>query len=91
MRRDQEGRQRQGLRTVFKLLKEWYGKTDESQWTTLWRLPCVWPNERSPKRKKIFIRCRNHWRGAKLVKDATKKFFFFLTELKTYETLEPVR
>jgi hypothetical protein len=34
MRRDQEGRQRQGLRTVFKPFKEWYGKTDESQWTT---------------------------------------------------------
>jgi hypothetical protein len=31
MRRDQEGRQRQGLRTVFKPLKEWYGKTEESQ------------------------------------------------------------
>jgi hypothetical protein len=35
MRRDQEGRQRQGLRTIFKPLKEWYGKTDESQWTTI--------------------------------------------------------
>jgi hypothetical protein len=34
MRRDQKGRQRQGLRTIFKPLKEWYGKTDESQWTT---------------------------------------------------------
>jgi hypothetical protein len=31
MRRDQEGCQRQGLRTIFKPLKEWYGKTDESQ------------------------------------------------------------
>jgi hypothetical protein len=55
IRRDQEGRQRQGLRTVFKLLKERCGKTDESQWTTLRRLPYVWPNERSSKRK-IFIR-----------------------------------
>jgi hypothetical protein len=43
MRRDQEGCQRQGLRTIFKPLEEWYGKTDES----LWRLPCVWSNERS--------------------------------------------
>jgi hypothetical protein len=34
MRTDQEGCQRQGLRTVFKPLKERYGKTDESQWTT---------------------------------------------------------
>jgi hypothetical protein len=38
IRRDQEGCQRQGLRTVFKLLREWYGKTDESQWTALQRL-----------------------------------------------------
>jgi hypothetical protein len=45
MRRNQEGRQRQGLSTIFKLLKEWYGKTDESQRTTL-RLPYVGPNER---------------------------------------------
>jgi hypothetical protein len=43
MRRYQEGRQRQGLRTVFKLLKEWYGKTEELQWTTLRRLkPQSW-------------------------------------------------
>jgi hypothetical protein len=28
MKRDQEGRQHQGLRKVFKPLKEWYGKTD---------------------------------------------------------------
>jgi len=41
-------------------LKEWYGKTDESQWTTLRRLPYVWPNER----------WRGHWVGAKLFKDA---------------------
>jgi hypothetical protein len=34
---DQEGRQRQGLRTIFKLLKERYGKTDDSQCTTLRR------------------------------------------------------
>jgi hypothetical protein len=27
--RDQEGRQCQGLRTVFKPLIEWYGETDE--------------------------------------------------------------
>jgi hypothetical protein len=53
IRRDQEGCQRQGLRTVFKLLKERCGKTDESQWTTLRRLPYVWPNERSSKRKKF--------------------------------------
>jgi hypothetical protein len=26
--------------------------------------------------KKIFIRLKSHWRGAKLVKDATKKNFF---------------
>jgi hypothetical protein len=26
--------------------------------------------------KKIFIRLRSYWRGAKLVKDATKKLFF---------------
>jgi uncharacterized protein with NRDE domain len=38
MRRDQEGRQPQGLRSIFKPLKEWCGKTDESQWTTLRRL-----------------------------------------------------
>jgi hypothetical protein len=56
MRRDQEGCQRQGLGTIIKSLKEWNGKTDESQWTTLRRLPNVWPNERSSKRKKIFIR-----------------------------------
>jgi hypothetical protein len=55
MGRDQEGRQRQGLRTIFKLLEEWYRKTYESQW----RLPYVWHNERSSKRKKIFNRCRN--------------------------------
>jgi hypothetical protein len=52
MRIDQEGRQCQGLRTIFKPLEERYGKTDESQWTTLWRLPYVWPNERSSKKKK---------------------------------------
>jgi hypothetical protein len=51
--RDQEGCQRQGVRTVFKPLEERYGKTDESHWTTLRRLPYVWPNERSSKRKKI--------------------------------------
>jgi hypothetical protein len=34
IRRDQEGRQSQGLSTIFKPLKERYGKTDESQWTT---------------------------------------------------------
>jgi hypothetical protein len=56
MRRNQEGRQREGLRTKFKPLKEWYEKTGESQWTTLRRLPYVWPNERSFKRMKIFIR-----------------------------------
>jgi hypothetical protein len=55
MSRDQEGCQRQGLRTVFKPLKERYGKTDESQRTTLRRLPYVWSNERRCKRKKIFI------------------------------------
>jgi hypothetical protein len=42
-RRDQEGRQREGL---FKPLKEWHGKTDESQWATMRRLPHVWPSER---------------------------------------------
>jgi hypothetical protein len=51
MRTDQEGRQRQGLRTIFKPLIECYGKSDESQWTTLRRLPYVWPDERSSKRK----------------------------------------
>jgi hypothetical protein len=30
MRRDQEDRLRQGLRTVFKPMKERYGRTDES-------------------------------------------------------------
>jgi hypothetical protein len=45
MRRDQEGRQRQGMRTVFKPLKERYGKTDESRWTTLRRLPYDWSND----------------------------------------------
>jgi hypothetical protein len=58
MRRDQEGRQHQGLRTIFKPLKEWHGRTDESQWTTLRRLPYVWTNERSSKRKTTFIRRR---------------------------------
>jgi hypothetical protein len=76
MRRYQEGRQRQELRIIFKPLKEWYGKTDESQWTILRRLPYVWPNERSSKTKNVFIRRRSHWRGVKLVKDATKNFFF---------------
>jgi hypothetical protein len=28
MRRDQEGRQRQGLRIIFKPLQKWYGKTN---------------------------------------------------------------
>jgi hypothetical protein len=41
---------------------------------TLRRLPHVLSNERSFKRKKIFIRLRSHWRCAKLVKDATKNF-----------------
>jgi hypothetical protein len=39
MRRYQEGRQRQGLRTIFKPLKERYGKADESQWMILRRSP----------------------------------------------------
>jgi hypothetical protein len=30
MRRDQEGRQHHGLRTILKTLKEWYGKTNHS-------------------------------------------------------------
>jgi hypothetical protein len=75
MRSDQEDRQRQGLRTVFKPLKEWNGKTDESQWRTLRRLLHVWPDERSSKRRKNFIRERSHWSGSKLVKEATKKLF----------------
>jgi transposase len=50
-------------------------KTDESQWMTLRRLPYLWPNERSSKRKKISIRRRSHWSGAKLIKHATKKLF----------------
>jgi hypothetical protein len=74
MRRDQEGCQRQELRTIFKPLKELYGRTDESQWTTLLRLPYVWPNERSSKRKKNFFGWRIYWRGAKLLKDATNFF-----------------
>jgi hypothetical protein len=37
----QEGRQRQGLGTILKPLKEWCGKTDESQWMTMRRLPYV--------------------------------------------------
>jgi hypothetical protein len=41
MRIDQEGSQFQGLRTIFKPLEERYGKTDESQWTTLRKLPYV--------------------------------------------------
>jgi hypothetical protein len=61
MRRDQEGRQCQGLRTVFKPLEECYGEADESHWTILRMLPYVWPNERSCKRKKIFVRRRSHW------------------------------
>jgi hypothetical protein len=32
------------------------GETDESQWTTMRRLPYVWSNERSSERKKLFIR-----------------------------------
>jgi hypothetical protein len=36
----------------------------------------------------VTIRFKN-WRGAKLVKDATKTFF--LTGLKKCETLEPAR
>jgi hypothetical protein len=91
MRRDQEGRQRQGLRTVFKPLKERYGKTDESQWTTLRRLPYDWSNERRSNRKKILIRRGSHWRGAaKLVKDAPK---IVLSDgiKKNCKTLEPVR
>jgi hypothetical protein len=38
------------------------------------KFPYVWPNERSFKRKKIFIQWRSHWRGSKLVEDA-KDFF----------------
>jgi hypothetical protein len=38
----------------------------------------------------VTIRCKN-WRGAKLVKDATKKLFFPDGIKKTFETLEPVR
>jgi hypothetical protein len=72
----------------FKSLKEWYGKADESQWTTLRRLPYIWTNERSSKRKKVFIRLRrSHWRSAKLVKDATKKLSFMTELKKTCETL----
>jgi hypothetical protein len=52
-------------------LKKWYGKTDKSQW----RLPYVWSNGRSSKRKKIFIRLRSYWRGAILIKYATIKLF----------------
>jgi hypothetical protein len=42
---------------------------------TVNKFPYIWPNERSSKRKKIFIWRRSRWRGAKLVKDATKKLF----------------
>jgi hypothetical protein len=35
--------------------------------------------------------CSKNWRGAKLVKDATKKTFFMMELKKTCETLEPVR
>jgi len=52
------------------------------------RFPYVWPNKRSSKRKKNFIRWRIHWRGAKFVRDTTKTTFFFW--VKTCETLEPV-
>jgi hypothetical protein len=75
------------IQAVERMVRE----TDESQWTTLRRLPYVWPSERSCKRKKIFIRCRSHWRGAKLVEDEIN---FFLTELKKKKpckVLEPVR
>jgi hypothetical protein len=40
---------------------------------TVNRFPYGGPNERSSKRKKIFIPSTSHWRGAKLIKDATKK------------------
>jgi hypothetical protein len=86
MRRDQEGRQRQGLRTIFKPLKERYGKTDESQWTTLRRLPHVWPNERSSKRKKISSDEEVIGTVQNLL-HGTKKLFF-LTEKKICEMLE---
>jgi hypothetical protein len=47
------------------------------------RFPYVWPNEISSKKNKIFTRRRSHWRGEKLVKDATKKKnVFSLKELK---------
>jgi hypothetical protein len=54
------------------------------------RFPYVWPNERSSKRKKIFIRRRSHWGGAELVKDERKKFSSPTELKKTCETLEPV-
>jgi hypothetical protein len=68
-----------------------YGQSDRrnSKWGGIWidwtsaiesrsrtpRFPYVWFNGRSSKRKKISIRW-SHWRGAKLVKDTTKKLFF---------------
>jgi hypothetical protein len=51
------------------------------------RFPYVWPNERSSKRKNIFIQWRSHWRSEELVKNVTK---FFWRNLKTCEMLEPV-
>jgi hypothetical protein len=68
MRRDHEGRQRQGLRTIFKPLKEWYGKTDESQWTTALKI--------SRDSTYSILHDTLNWRAAKLIKDATKNFFF---------------
>jgi hypothetical protein len=53
------------------------------------RFPYVSPNERRSERKKIFI-LWSHWRGVKLVKDATRKLFSW-RNWRTCETPEPVR
>jgi hypothetical protein len=75
-------------------LKEWCGKTDESQWTTLRRLPHVWSNEKC-RRGRFSSDEEDTGAGQNLLKTLPKKKKkkkLFLAELKiTCETLEPAR
>jgi hypothetical protein len=83
MRRDQEGCQRQGLRTTLKPLKEWYGKKDGSQWTTLRKLPYFGSMKEALRGRRFssdeeVIGAVQNW----LKTQPKKKKTFFLTDLK---------
>jgi hypothetical protein len=76
MRGDQEGCQRQGLRTISKPLKPWYGKTDEPEKTTLQGLPYVCPMKEALKGRRFssneeVIGTVQNW-----LKTQPKKLFF---------------